>query len=142
MHIRRYMPGYTWIKILSTSIEAFKKDKDKTQVVEILLFLLEQNCHMYMHKGKWYNELVSIEMYYHKNIETSASFIIKALNVENLTQVDKINLMERAKKILKKKVGIKPITKANVNKALDNHIHNMPKYEPVSITIDATGMQR
>ncbi|OAD55379.1 Fanconi-associated nuclease 1 [Eufriesea mexicana] len=142
MHIRCYMPGYTWMKILSTSIEAFKKDKDKTRVVEILLFLLEQNCHMNMNKGKWYNELVSIEMYYHKNIETSASFITKALNIENLTQVDKINLMERAKKILKKKVAIKPVTKVNVNKALANHIHNMPKYEPVSITIDATGMQR
>lgn len=141
MHVRYYMPGYIWLKILSKCIEAFKKNRDKKRVVEILSFLLKQNCHMLSHKGKWYEELALIEMYHHKNIEISASIIIQALNTENLTQVDKVNLIDRANKIVKKKI-IKSITKTTVNKILDDYIPHMPKYKPTSIIINATVMPR
>ena len=140
------MPGYTWLKILSKSIDAFKKDKNekdnKKRVVEILSFLLEQNCHMHVYKGEWFTELALIEMYHHKNIEASASTIIKALKTENLTQVDKVNLMERASKIVKKKNGIKITTKHSINEILDSHAHYMPKYEAASIIVHAIAMPR
>ncbi|KAK9307123.1 hypothetical protein QLX08_002448 [Tetragonisca angustula] len=143
-HVRRFMPGYTWLKILSKSIDAFKKDKNekdnKKRVVEILSFLLEQNCHMHVYKGEWFTELALIEMYHHKNIEASASTIIKALKTENLTQVDKVNLMERASKIVKKKNGIKITTKHSINEILDSHAHYMPKYEAASIIVHAIAM--
>lgn len=141
MHVRYYMPGYIWLKILSKCIEAFKKNKDKKRVIEILSFLLKQNCHMLSYKGKWYEELALIEMHHHKNIEISASIIIQALNTENLTQVDKVILIDRANKIVKKKV-IKSITKTTINKILDDNILHMPKYKPTSIIINATVMPR
>lgn len=141
MHVRYYMPGYIWLKILSKCIEAFKKNKDKKRVVEILSFLLKQNCHMLSYKGKWYEELALIEMHHHKNIEISASIIIQALNTENLTQVDKVILIDRANKIVKKKI-IKSITKTTINKILDDNILHMPKYKPTSIIINATVMPR
>ncbi|KAF3426184.1 hypothetical protein E2986_03283 [Frieseomelitta varia] len=143
-HVRRFMSGYIWLKILSKSIDAFKKDKNekdnKKRVVEILSFLLEQNCHMHVYKGEWFTELALIEMHHHKNIEASASTIIKALKTENLTQVDKVNLMERASKIVKKKNGIKITTKHSINEILDSHAHYMPKYEAASIIVHAIAM--
>lgn len=161
-HVTRYMPAFVWMKILSISIEAFKKDKDKKakdgkngdgtnkdkkQVVEILLFLLEQNCYMHTYKGKWYDELALIEMYHHKDIETCASIIIKALNTENITQIDKINLMKRARKIVKKKDGIKPSTRDTLNKILGDHciledVISPMFYQSKSVTIYATEMPR
>lgn len=161
-HVTRYMPAFVWMKILSLSIEAFKKNKDKEpkdgengdgtnknkkRVVEILLFLLEQNCYMHTCKGKWYDELALIEMHHHKDIETCVSIIIKALNTENITQIDKINLMKRARKIVKKKDGIKPSTRDTLNKILGNHCISEDVIAPMfyqsrSITIYATEMPR
>ncbi|XP_034191993.2 fanconi-associated nuclease 1 isoform X1 [Osmia lignaria lignaria] len=140
LHVRRYMPVYVWLKILSVCIDAFKKDKDKTQVVEVLHFLLEHDYYIHTKKGKWYAELALIEMYHHKNLEASASVIMKALSTEHLTRVDKVDLIERAQRILKKKTGLKPITKLNMNKTLDEHIHQMPKYDAASNIISAVLM--
>ncbi|XP_060828219.1 fanconi-associated nuclease 1-like [Bombus pascuorum] len=160
-HVTRYMPAFVWMKILSISIEAFKKDKDKEakdgkngdgtnknkkRVVEILLFLLEQNCYMDECKGKWYDELALIEMYHHKDLEACASIIIKALNTENITQTDKINLIKRARKIVKKKDGIKPSTRDTLNKILGNHriLEDVSAmfYQNMSVTIYAAEMPR
>ncbi|CAD1470795.1 unnamed protein product, partial [Heterotrigona itama] len=143
-HVRRFMPGYIWLKILSASICAFKKDENeknnRKRMVEILSFLLEQNCHMHVHKGEWFAELALIEMHHHKDIEASASIIIKALKTENLTQVDKVSLIERASKIVKKKNGIEITTKHSLSEILDSHVHYMPKYEAASIIVHATAM--
>lgn len=140
------MLGYIWLKVLTASICAFKKDMNKNnnkkRLVEILSFLLEQNCHMHLYKGKWFTELALIEMCHLKDIEASAFTIIKALKTENLTQVDKINLMERANKILKKKNGIEISTKHSVSEILDNHAHYMPKYEAASIIVHSTVMPK
>lgn len=142
MHVRRFMPGYIWLKILSKCIDAFKKNKDKERVVEILNFLLEQDCHMCMNKGKWYNELALIKMFHHKDVETSALIIMQALETKNLSRVDKIELLERANKICKRKTGVKPLTKTSINKVLDNCIHQMPKYKTAYITINASTMSK
>lgn len=156
-HVTHYMPAFLWMKILSISIEAFKKDtdkeakdgkngdgtnKNKKRVVEILSFLLEQNCYMQTCKGKWYDELALIEMYHHKDIETCASIIIKALNTENITQIDRINLMKRARKIVNKKNGIKPNTRDTLNKILYNHSISEDVISPMSVTTFATEMPR
>ncbi|XP_043260835.1 fanconi-associated nuclease 1-like [Colletes gigas] len=140
MHVRCFMPEYVWLKILSKSIEAFKKIEDKKHVLEILNFLLEQDCHLSKYKGSWYNELALIKMYHHKDVDASASVIIEALGTENLSQVDRVELLERANKIFKKKKGVKPHTKINIDKVLNDHIHQMPKYEVSSITINALSM--
>lgn len=137
MHVRRFMPGYVWLKILSQSIDAFKKDKDKNRAVEALNFLLEQDCHVLTRKGKWYNELALIKMFHFKDAEASALITKQALKSKILTQVDKIDLIERAKKILKKKTGVKPYTKMEISTVLNDHIYEMPTYEAASNTIDA-----
>lgn len=140
MYVRRYMPLYVWLKILSVCIDAFKKDKDKTRVVEVLRFLLEHDYYIHTKKGEWYAELALIEMYHHKNLEASASVIMEALSTEHLTRVDKVDLIERANRILKKKTGLEPTTKLNMSKTLNEHIHHMPKYEAASNVISAVLM--
>ena len=137
MHVRRFMPGYIWLKILSQSIDAFKKDKDKNRAAEALSFLLEQDCHMHTRKGKWYNELALIKMFHFKDAEASALITKQALKTEKLTQVDKVDLIERAKKLLKKKTGVKSCTKMEISTVLNDHIYEMPMYEAASNTIDA-----
>lgn len=142
MHVRRFMPGYIWLKILSKSIDAFKKNKDTTQAVKILKFLINQDCHMHAKKGTWYKELVIIEMYHHKNIEVSADIIMEALGNKHLSQVDIIELIDRGNKILKKKTGVESTTKARLNKLLDHHVYRMPTYKPATNIIDAPLMPR
>ena len=137
VHVRRFMPGYIWLKILWQSVDAFKKDKDKNRAVEALNFLLEQDCHMHARKGKWYSELALIKMFHFKDAEASALITKQALKAGNLTQVDKIDLIERAKKILKKKTGVKSYTKMEISTVLNDHIYEMPTYEAASNTIDA-----
>ncbi|XP_076680635.1 fanconi-associated nuclease 1 [Andrena cerasifolii] len=139
MHVRRFMPGYVWLKILSQSIDAFKKDNDKNRAVEALNFLLEQDCHMRTRKGKWYSELALIKMFHFKDAEASALITKQALKSGILTQVDKIDLIERAKKILKKKTGVKSNTKMEISTVLNDHIYEMP-YEAALNTIDASLM--
>ncbi|XP_053998115.1 fanconi-associated nuclease 1-like [Hylaeus anthracinus] len=142
MHVRRFMPGYVWLKILSKCIDAFKKDKDKKRVIEILNFLIEQNCHMSRSKGRWYNELALIKMVHYKDVEASASIIIQALGTQNLSRVDKVELLERANKIYKRKTGVKSLTKFNINEVLNDHNDQMPKYKTPSNTINASMMPK
>ncbi|XP_076763622.1 fanconi-associated nuclease 1 [Xylocopa sonorina] len=145
MHVKRYRPAYTWLKILSKSVDAFKKTKDAedtNRAVEILKFLLNQDCYLHSYKGEWYAELALIEMFRHKTLETSASTVLKALNEENFTRVDKVNLMERARKIFKRKTGVNASTKAAIDEALQNNISYTPKYKTASVTIDGILMPR
>ncbi|XP_012139880.1 fanconi-associated nuclease 1 isoform X2 [Megachile rotundata] len=139
VHVRRYLPVYVWFKILSLCVDAFKKDADKTQVVKVLRFLLEQDCCMHTKKGEWYCELALTEMHHNKNIEASALIIIEALS-KDLTQVDIVQLIERAKRIAKKKTGLNPTIKFDINKILDEHSHQMPEHENKTNVISAALM--
>ncbi|CAK9798882.1 Fanconi-associated nuclease 1 [Anthophora plagiata] len=139
-HVKRYIPVYVWLKILSKCVDAFKKSANKKRVVEVLKMLLRQNCSMYENKGKWYTELAQIEMYYNKNVIKTASIITKALNTETLTQVDKVNLIERMNKILEKKTQLKSVQRVSINETLKNHIHEMPKYKIPISTITGLSM--
>ncbi|XP_031832687.1 fanconi-associated nuclease 1 isoform X2 [Nomia melanderi] len=138
MHVRRFMPGYVWLKILSKSVDAFKKCENKTRAVEILKFLLEQDCHMHTRKGKWYCELALITMHHQKDVESTALIIMKALNNEHLSQVDIEDLIGRAKKIQKKKKGIQPDTKKNISEMIDYHIDQLSTFTPTFNTIYAS----
>ncbi|KZC05801.1 Fanconi-associated nuclease 1 [Dufourea novaeangliae] len=142
MHVRRFMPGYVWLKILSKTIDAFKKDADKSRVVKILHLLLNQECHTHTYKGRWYCELARIKMFHYKDSDTSALITIKALNTENLSRVDKVDLINRGNMILRRKTGVKSDTKVNIKKVLDDHICQMPRYEAASNIIDASAMPR
>ncbi|CAK9833657.1 Fanconi-associated nuclease 1 [Anthophora retusa] len=139
-HVKRYVPVYVWLKILSKCVDAFKKAENKSRVVEVLKMLLKQDCYMYENKGKWYIELAQIEMYYNKNVIKTASIITKALNTETLTQVDKVTLIERMNKILAKKTKLKSVQRVSINETLKNHIHEIPKYKIPISTITALSM--
>lgn len=139
-HVKRYLPIYVWFKILSLCIDAFKKDVDKTQVVKVLRFLLEQDCCMHSKKGEWYCELALTEMHHNKNIEASALIVIEALNKSDLTRVDKVQLIERARRIAKRKTGLKPTIKFDINKTLDEHSYQMPEHENKTNVISAALM--
>ncbi|XP_076654635.1 fanconi-associated nuclease 1-like isoform X4 [Halictus rubicundus] len=128
-HVRKFMPGYVWLKILSKSIDAFKRNKDIIEAEEILNFLIEQNCHMHTYKGKWYCDLAIIKMHHQKDIDSGALVIIKALNCEHLSQVDKIDLLQRAKKILNKKTFMNSETKMHISKVLNDYCPQIPKFD-------------
>ncbi|XP_011641094.1 fanconi-associated nuclease 1-like [Pogonomyrmex barbatus] len=120
-HIRRFMPGYMWLKVLSKSIDAFKKTKETmSQAIEYLQILINQNCHMKNRKGQWYSELIKIEMYHRKNLDASVEILLDAISYENLTEVDRLDLFERAEMIAKKKSDISEQTRNAIKYILAN----------------------
>ncbi|XP_018370527.1 PREDICTED: fanconi-associated nuclease 1-like isoform X2 [Trachymyrmex cornetzi] len=138
-HIRHFMPGYIWLKVLSKSINAFKKSKETmSQAIKFLRILIEQNCHMKHRKGQWYSELIKIEMFHRRDFEASFMFLSKAMLCENLTKVDKYDLWDRAKKIDKRKSGIEKTTKDSVKTMLDTKFSEMQLAHQNSKTIEGT----
>lgn len=135
------MPGYVWLKILSASVAAFKKNSDKQRVVEILHCLVTQNCHRHAYKGRCYTELALIQMHHLRDIESTARIIERALNeTEHLTQVDKLCLLERATKIVNRKTGVKPITKGLMEQVLSDHNSELLRYDAPKKIINAMPM--
>lgn len=113
------MPGYLWLKILSKSIDAFKKVKESLPfAVEILHKLINQNFYMQSKKEMWYSELAMIEMYHNKNLEASAKITLQSLKIETLSEVGTAELLERAQKLCKRKTGISGTTLTNVKTTL------------------------
>ncbi|KAG5329838.1 FAN1 nuclease, partial [Acromyrmex charruanus] len=138
-HIRHFMPGYVWLKVLSKSIDAFKKSKETlSQAIKFLLILIEQNCHMKHRKGQWYSELIKIEMFHRKNFEASFMFLSKAILCENLSEVDEFNLLDRANKIYKRKSGIEKRTKNSIKIMLDTVFNRIQLTHQNSKTIEGT----
>lgn len=133
MHVRKFMPGYVWLKILSKSIDAFKRKKDMDRVEKILNFLIQQNCHMQNYKGMWYCELALVKMHHRKDIDSSALVTITALNCEHISQVDKIDLLQRAKQILNRKKGVEKETKIQMNKVLNDHCHLISTFDTQAV---------
>ncbi|KAL0099203.1 hypothetical protein PUN28_020048 [Cardiocondyla obscurior] len=139
-HIRRFMPGYMWLKVLSKSINVFKKTKETLPLaIDYLQILINQNCHMKYRKGQWYIELIKIHMYHQKNLEASVALISKTIKYENLTEVDRLDLLERAEIIVKRKTGISKNSQALVKHMLDSHVISRTQLIPEnSITIQGT----
>lgn len=133
------MPGYMWIKVLYKSIDAFKKTKETMPLaIEFLQILIDQDCHMKYRKGKWYNELIKIEMNYKKNLETSVALLSEAMTYESLTEVDKLDLLDRAEMIVKRKSGLSEHARITVKHMLDNVFNRMQLISQSSTTIKGT----
>ncbi|KAL2740672.1 fanconi-associated nuclease 1-like isoform X1 [Vespula squamosa] len=140
-HISRFMPGYLWLKILSKSIDAFKKVKETLPfAIEILHKLINQNFYMQRKKEAWYAELALIEMYHNRNLEASAKITLESLKIENLSEVGTAELVERAKKLVKRKTGISNTTLANIKITLKFMESNFTS-SILNTTVEATLMK-
>lgn len=137
-HIRCFLPGYMWLKVLSKSIDAFKKTKETMpQAIEFLQTLINQDCHMKNRKGLWFGELIKIEMHHMKNLDASVALLSNAVSYESLTEVDKLDLLDRAEMLDKRKTAISKSTKATVRRILDNILNKArPTSQTSSITIE------
>lgn len=130
------MPGYLWLKVLSKSIDAFKKSKEMPQAITFLRTLIDQDCHMKSKKGLWFNELIKIEMYHMKNIVGSVALLSEAVLHKNLTEVGRLDLLDRAEMLAKRKI-ISKCTKATVIHILNNVLDKVrPTSQPCSITVN------
>ncbi|XP_039306168.1 fanconi-associated nuclease 1 [Solenopsis invicta] len=138
-YIRHFMPSYLWLKILSKSIDAFKKTIETIPLaIEFLQMLINQNCHMKYRKGQWYSELIKIEMHHRKNFDASVALLSDAITYENLTEVDRLDLKDRAERIANRKSGISKSTKDSVKLMLDNMFSNIQLTPSSSITINGS----
>lgn len=134
------MPGYMWLKVLSKSIDAFKKTKETMPLaIEFLRMLIDQDCHMKIRKGQWYNELIKIEIFHMKDLDTSVRLLSNVtMSYENLTEVDRLDLLDKAERIVKRKSGIRECTKNVVKDMLDNVFSRTRLTSQSSITIKGT----
>lgn len=133
------MPSYMWLKVLYKSIEAFKKTKETMPLaIKYLQILIDQDCHMKHRKGQWYSELIKIEMYHRKNLEASVALLTNAMSYKNLTEVDRLDLLDRAEMIVKRKSGISERAKDTVKCMLDNEFSRIQLTPPSYSTIEGT----
>lgn len=134
------MPGYMWLKVLSKSIDAFKKTKETMPLaIEFLRMLIDQDCHMKIRKGQWYNELIKIETFHMKDLDTSVRLLSNVtMSYDNLTEVDRLDLLDKAERIVKRKSGIRECTKNVVKDMLDNVFSRTRLTSQSSITITGT----
>ncbi|XP_011701895.1 PREDICTED: fanconi-associated nuclease 1-like [Wasmannia auropunctata] len=138
-YIRHFMPGYMWLKVLSKCIDAFKKTKETMPLaIKFLRMLIDQDCHMKYRKGQWYSELIKIEMYHRKDLEASVLLLSKAMSCDSLTEVDKLDLLDRADMIYKRKSGISKSAKDTVKYMLDSVFSRTRLASPSSNTINGT----
>ncbi|XP_014472504.1 PREDICTED: fanconi-associated nuclease 1-like isoform X2 [Dinoponera quadriceps] len=139
-HIRHFMPCYMWLKVLSKSIDAFKKSKETlSKAIKYLRILVKQKCHMKHKKGQWYNELIKIQVYHMKDPDGSVKLLSKAVEQESLTEVDRLDLLERAENLAKRKSNIDQHSKDTVKQILGKDLDKARlKYTPSSITIQGT----
>ncbi|KAG7210360.1 hypothetical protein KM043_011895 [Ampulex compressa] len=142
-HVKHFMPEYIWLKLLSKAIDAFKKTTETlSEAVNILNLLLKQKSYMQHRKGTWYAELALIEMFHRKDIGASARITIQALKEPNLTEVDRVDLLERAKKIAKRKTKINEDVRLYIQEELNNQSCRMiPRSTIIFNTIKAMVMR-
>lgn len=132
------MPGYMWLKVLYKSIDAFKKTKETLpQAIQFLHMLVKQKCHMKHRKGQCYMELIKIEMYHMKDPNVSVRLLSKAVSQENLTEVDRLDLLERAENLAKRKSNISQHAKDTVKFIIEKELSKARlKSQISSITIE------
>lgn len=117
LHIKKFIPEYTWLKVLSKSVDAFKKTPETIpEAVNILQFLIKDKKLSQSSCGRWYNELALIEMHHKKDLEASAALTLHALKQKTLSEVDISGLIDRLKKLMRRKNGISKETKSEIKK--------------------------
>lgn len=128
------MPKHAWAKVMIKSLDAFKKSPETMdQALQILHRLIYQKYYMQLRKGRLYNEMALIYMHHLKDIDTAAKFIIEGLNQEPITDIDKIDLVDRGNRLFKRK-GIQSQLKSQLQNIL-NQVN--PKFEPTINEIEA-----
>lgn len=99
--------------------------------------LLEQDSYLQSKKGLWYEELALIEMRHRKNLEAAAEATIAGLNLDNLIENARIDLIKRANGLTRRISGLKPDTKARLVEVIEKQ----PKIKPPKIVqIDANSV--
>lgn len=89
-------------------------------------------------KGQWYIELIKIKRHHEKNLEASVAILSDAVLYENLTEVDRLDLLDAANLIHKRKSGINKRTKDVVKDILDNMTRWTQFTCPNTTTIEGT----
>ena len=109
------------MKVLSKSVDAFKKTPETiAEAVSSLKILIDDTSILQSSKGRYYSELAMIEMHHLKNLESSAALSLNALEKDSLTEVDVSDLVERLKKLSRRKNGILQETKDAIKNKLDD----------------------
>ena len=125
--MKKYFPNCVWTKVLSKSIDAFKKTPETIEeAVTYLKALINQKNYGTSYLGRWYKEISLITMHHRKDLQTSAILTLEALSQENLTEVDVMDLLERAKKLARRKSGINKETKDLIKDVLQNVQRELP----------------
>ncbi|KAL7295466.1 hypothetical protein TKK_0011118 [Trichogramma kaykai] len=119
LHVRKFVAEYSWLKVMSMSVDAFKKSPETIpEAVTILKTLIDDKLFSQSSRGKWYSELALIEMHHLKNLENSAALAIHALQQNTLTEVDVSDLVDRLRKLTRRKTGLSKETRELVEKTL------------------------
>jgi len=108
------------------------------QAIKFLHMLIRQDCYMRDKKGQWYAELIKIEMYHRKNFDIAVELLSNAVSCNSLTKVDKLDLLNRAELLIKRK-GISQYTKDTIKQILDGALNQVrPTSQMNSIIIEGT----
>ncbi|CAB0031697.1 unnamed protein product [Trichogramma brassicae] len=119
LHVRKFVAEYSWLKVMSMSVDSLKKSPETIpEAVTILKTLIDDKLYSQSSRGKWYSELALIEMHHLKNLENSAALAIHALQQNTLTEVDVSDLVERLRKLTRRKTGLSKETRELVEKTL------------------------
>ncbi|XP_015179797.1 PREDICTED: fanconi-associated nuclease 1-like [Polistes dominula] len=141
-HLFQFRPSYLWLKILSKSINSFKKNKDTLPfATEILNTLISQNSYMQRKKESWYAELALIEMYHNKDLEASAKITLESLKIETISEVGIAGLIERAEILVKRKTGISKTTLMDIKTTLQSIKSKFPSPMLCTTTVEAALMK-
>lgn len=138
-HVKRFDANYVWTKVLSKSIEAYKKTKEGINTAaEFLRVLISNRNKIPGNKIRWYGELALIESHHRKDLETSARITIEALTRDRLTEIDAAEMLGRAKKLLSRKQGISARTKERISEVVNLRQEMfISAFEPVINEIEA-----
>lgn len=111
-HVRHFEVNYIWAKVLWKSVEGFKKTPEGIEIAaDILRSLVRRRNEFLGNPTHWYSELALIEMHHRKDLEASAEITLEGLQREKLSDNDRAQLSERARKILARKTNISTETK-------------------------------
>ena len=136
--MKKFFPRSVWTKVLSKSVDAFKKSPETMEhAVKYLQALINQKSYGKSYLGRWYRELSLIEMHHRKDLQASAILTLDALSQQNLTEVDVMDLLERAKKLVRRKSGISSETKNLIKDVLETLERELPAEFDVVNEIEA-----
>lgn len=97
-----------------------KNQETIPEAVDALKTLMNEKNFTQSSRGRWYSEFSLIDMHHRKNLEKSAELTMHALQQESLTEVDVSDLLERLRKLMRRKNGLSIETKILIQKAQED----------------------